>query len=335
MTIKPTNYTSVIAAIERFDSDLRNTDKWSDWENNKAHFHAIKLDGRNYPVKQIISMASGTPVSKFSGGWGGKTVAANSYAQELGFKIIPIRNRNPKWSRDELIVTLNFYLQHRDKIPGQSSDKIGRLSGLLNRIGSQIHEVRGDDFRNPNGVYMKLMNFRGLDPLNEAEGLKHGSNSDRKIWGELGNSPEECAELAHIITSAVNELEAGEETSQGFENFDFEAKEGKAVTRVHIRRERSRKIVEQKKKSVRQKHGFLSCEACGFRFDTFYGDRGSSFIECHHTKPVHEMKSGEKTKLFDLVLLCSNCHRMVHAKRPWLSLEELRQLPGLKAKNTS
>ncbi|MEX2447811.1 MAG: hypothetical protein WD404_03595 [Solirubrobacterales bacterium] len=26
----------------------------------------------------------------------------------------------------------------------------------------------------------------------------------------------------------------------------------------------------------------------------------------------------------DLALLCANCHRMVHAKRPWLSVEQLR-----------
>jgi 5-methylcytosine-specific restriction protein A len=25
----------------------------------------------------------------------------------------------------------------------------------------------------------------------------------------------------------------------------------------------------------------------------------------------------------DLRLLCANCHRMVHAKRPWLTMEEL------------
>ena len=34
----------------------------------------------------------------------------------------------------------------------------------------------------------------------------------------------------------------------------------------------------------------------------------------------------KKTKLVDLVLLCSNCHRMVHRKKPWLNLEELMEL---------
>jgi 5-methylcytosine-specific restriction enzyme A len=333
MSINPSTYSKVASALELFDTELRGADKWKGWESNKAHFHAIRFNGQNYPVKQVISMASGTPVSDFSGGWGGKTVAANSYAQELGFKIISIRHRNPTWSRDELIVTLNFYLQYRDKIPGQSSDEIEKLSGLLNRIGSQIHEIRGDDFRNPNGVYMKLMNFRGLDPMNEADGLKHGSGADLEVWEELGLFPEKCAALAHTITTAVNELEATDEANSKIEGFEFEAEEGKAVTRVHVRRERNRKIVNQKKKSAIKKHGHLSCEACDFRFDAFYGDRGASFIECHHAKPIHEMKSGEKTKLSDLILLCSNCHRMVHAKRPWLSLEELRELPGIQHKN--
>lgn len=53
--------------------------------------------------------------------------------------------------------------------------------------------------------------------------------------------------------------------------------------------------------------------------------RGEGFIECHHTIPVSELGPGQKTKLRDLVLLCSNCHRMVHSARPWLSVEELQE----------
>jgi predicted HNH restriction endonuclease len=54
-----------------------------------------------------------------------------------------------------------------------------------------------------------------------------------------------------------------------------------------------------------------------------YGARGEGFIECHHTKPVESLGDDTPTKLSDLALLCSNCHRMIHAKRPWLSLAEL------------
>jgi len=57
-----------------------------------------------------------------------------------------------------------------------------------------------------------------------------------------------------------------------------------------------------------------------------YGDHGDGFIECHHTKPVSELQVGEKTKLSDLALVCSNCHRMIHRKRPWLSVDGIRTL---------
>ncbi|HBN30592.1 MAG TPA: hypothetical protein DD416_05065 [Rhodobacteraceae bacterium] len=67
-------------------------------------------------------------------------------------------------------------------------------------------------------------------------------------------------------------------------------------------------------------------EVCGFNFEDVYGERGNGFIECHHTKPVHEMQPHEKTKLSDLALVCPNCHRMIHAKRPWLTIDELRSL---------
>ena len=70
----------------------------------------------------------------------------------------------------------------------------------------------------------------------------------------------------------------------------------------------------------------LLCEACGFDFEQVYGEHGKGFIECHHTKPVSELKAGEKTKLSDLALVCSNCHRMIHRRRPWLSVSELGEL---------
>jgi 5-methylcytosine-specific restriction enzyme A len=71
--------------------------------------------------------------------------------------------------------------------------------------------------------------------------------------------------------------------------------------------------------------GTLRCEACGFEFGQAYGERGRGFIEVHHALPVHQLSPGVKTRLSDLHLLCANCHRMVHAKRPWLTLEQLKE----------
>ena len=65
---------------------------------------------------------------------------------------------------------------------------------------------------------------------------------------------------------------------------------------------------------------------CGFDFHKTYGDLSEGFIECHQNKPVSEMIPREKTTLDDLPLVCSNCHRMIHRQKPWLSVEELNVL---------
>ena len=104
------------------------------------------------------------------------------------------------------------------------------------------------------------------------------------------------------------------------------ALEGAVLTRLHRFRERDRGIVERRKAKVLKEAGTLACEACGFDFRKVYGPRGDGFIECHHTQPVSALKSGEKTKIADLALLCANCHRMIHVTRPWLTVEELKSV---------
>jgi len=105
----------------------------------------------------------------------------------------------------------------------------------------------------------------------------------------------------------------------------LEAEEGRILARVHLARERNRKLVDQKKSVAIKKSGKLTCEVCSFDFEAAYGERGAGFIEAHHIKPIHTLIPGAKTTLEDLALLCSNCHRMIHARKPWLTVEQLRQ----------
>ncbi|MES3091908.1 HNH endonuclease [Sphingomonas aerolata] len=72
--------------------------------------------------------------------------------------------------------------------------------------------------------------------------------------------------------------------------------------------------------------GALACEVCGFDFEAAYGGLGAGYIEVHHTKPVHMLTPGTKTKLADLALLCANCHRMMHRKQSPIDLELLGNL---------
>jgi 5-methylcytosine-specific restriction protein A len=55
-----------------------------------------------------------------------------------------------------------------------------------------------------------------------------------------------------------------------------------------------------------------------------YGDLGAGFAECHHKLPL---AAGERrTLLSDLAIVCANCHRMLHRRSPWLTVEELQEI---------
>ena len=55
-------------AMIKFDDEIRETEEWKDWQGRKNHKYAIKSNEKLYPVKKIISLATGVSVSHFSGG---------------------------------------------------------------------------------------------------------------------------------------------------------------------------------------------------------------------------------------------------------------------------
>lgn len=102
--------------------------------------------------------------------------------------------------------------------------------------------------------------------------------------------------------------------------------EGKEQLKAHLIRERSKKPAEVAKKRFKEKHGSLYCEICGFDFSKKYGEIGKDYIECHYTVPASDTPEDYKIKPKDIVLVCSNCHRMLHRRRPWLKKKELKKL---------
>ncbi len=103
--------------------------------------------------------------------------------------------------------------------------------------------------------------------------------------------------------------------------------EGKSGYRLHRHLERSGGVVkEAKERAKRAGQFFCWVGSCGFNFIDRYGE---DFIEAHHTIPVHKLGEDATTKATDIAMVCSNCHRMLHRKRPWLSMEELRQPTAL------
>ena len=68
-----------------------------------------------------------------------------------------------------------------------------------------------------------------------------------------------------------------------------------------------------------------SCAVCGMLFEEVYGKIGHNFIEVHHINPVSEMGDDHVVDILnELVPLCSNCHSMIHRRKPPYSVEELK-----------
>lgn len=235
------------------------------------------------------------------------------------------RHRNQAWSRDELILALRLYLDYKKSPPGKDSVEVKELSEVLNKMGTALGISSNGTFRNANGVYMKLMNFRRFDPdytVDGKVGLTRGNKDEERVWREFSGDVDRLRRVAEAICLAVEQSPSilGGDDEPGIE----EAEEGRVLTRIHRVRERKRGLVEQRKRIALKTHGRLACEACGFDFSIKYGEVGQGIIEVHHTKPVHTLTEGDKTKLEDLALLCANCHRVVHSSRRWLSIDQVK-----------
>ena len=105
-----------------------------------------------------------------------------------------------------------------------------------------------------------------------------------------------------------------------------EVREGERRLAVHVRRERATGRVRQIKQAWLESYGGrLPCGVCGFDFVEAYGEIGAGFAEAHHVVPLADAPAdGRPMRVEDLMIVCANCHRMLHRGPEFLSVEELR-----------
>jgi hypothetical protein len=81
-------------------------------------------------------------------------------------------------------------------------------------------------------------------------------------------------------------------------------------------------------RAAKDRYGYR-CQVCGFDFAERYGDLGTRYIEAHHLNPLSERDAATWTgnliaSTDDIRVVCANCHRMIHRRRPALSIDEVR-----------
>jgi 5-methylcytosine-specific restriction protein A len=183
-------------------------------------------------------------------------------------------------------------------------------------------------YRNPAGLSMTMSNIQFL-----FSGVGHSrySKTLKKVFERFKNRDQwtELSKRAHAIKSALELLSSIQKVkTESILDVDGEGyAEGDSKVGLHRKYERNPKNKKKKIKAFQKDHkGKLHCEVCNFDFMAQYGLRGKGFIECHHKKPIHTLDGKTNVSMKDLVLLCSNCHRMIHRKKPWLTPEDLKRL---------
>lgn len=295
----------------------------------EANMYKLLSEGREYASKAILGVAhrflpGRVALTAYDFG-GGKTDAALRL-RKLGFDVTG-PGRNPPWVKDELILALELYLTNPASPPSQTSRPVRVLSDLLNKMHQLNGAAKGTTLRNTNGVYLKMMNLRALDPNFTTVGkvgMQAGGALDKVVWAQYAGRPKELAADAKQIREAISNSDAREVATLPLGE-QYEGEEGGIIIRLHKRYERDPKLIAKKKKAAKAA-GSMACEVCNFDFGSRYGSHGEGFIEVHHVRPLHTMMAGAKTRLEDLALLCSNCHRMAHRQRTPLSIDELRTL---------
>jgi 5-methylcytosine-specific restriction enzyme A len=321
----------------RTDDELRLVDRWAqqglvgayvvwDYESGEAaafetwapaYAYSLTLDGTSW---DDLAPSVQQSIRSWDRDFESALVPFEPATDSVGFAPTTRTARNPSWTHDELILALDLYL--RDGLLDDTDSRLIDLSDTLSALPIHSDQTYASTFRNPNGVALKLANFAALDPAYPGAGMRRGSQLDGEVWDRFNNDRASLHQLAELLRNGA--ANPGEFPSTVEEDED-EADEGRLLFRRHRRRERDQKLVAKKKAAVRKAKRTLVCEVCGFDFEKTYGSLGHDYIECHHIVPLSE-SGATKTRLPDLALLCSNCHRMAHRRRPWPTMDDLRAL---------
>jgi len=298
----------------------------------EATSYYIEHEGRRYDSKAIVGVAhrylperqGPKPIEsralRRDELIGGKATVV-PHLEKLGFRVV--ETRPPAWAWDELVLVCDLMASKGWTRLYQEQDDVIELSRLLQLLPLHPVEVRTESFRSPGAVARKGENIRQWH-ADFGHRPNHGGARDKEVHDAFVANPEEM----HLLATAIRtELLAGrlDDLPPADDGVDEGVSEGSVLQRRHLKRERNPALRRKKIAEVLKLKGRLECEVCTFDFAHTYGERGDGFAEVHHAVPLH-VTGPVKTRTSDLVVLCSNCHRMIHRGKQWLTPAQLRAL---------
>lgn len=186
--------------------------------------------------------------------------------------------------------------------------KIGNGCSSIELFSDKIndmYELKGDEVKIGSIILNEVVMFE--EPIYLS---KLGIVFSNAIVSGKTISIEEVNIILNSIDIEVEYVEDDENIN--IEELEFE--EGENIKKIINSRKRNQNARKLKLQQIIKQHGKVFCEVCN--------EDDIVTLDVHHDKvQVTNMKEGHKTKLSDLRVLCSNCHRKVHGHK--ITVEEL------------
>lgn len=211
-----------------------------------------------------------------------------------------------KWTRDEAILALDVFFSSRNKSFSMNNPEIIELSELLNRLPMVPFSKRSDTFRNIAGVSRQLATLNwGLTNNKKAPIGK----IFYEIYHAFRDSPEKLNKIAQAIrrcVGLVGDISFADETEvEGF-------CEGALLAHLH--------------RYLEIKHGgqlsaeIKRCYICSVKPQQVYHGSAkiNNILEAHLLIPPEDYGSEIEPKDKDFIVVCPNCHKVLHNVRPWI-----------------
>ena len=205
-------------ALARFDREERGLPKWRGWEDRESYKHAIAKNGHLYPPKEIIALATGRPISEFSGG-----PETNEYLRKRGFQIEALRLP----TQSEVEAALHDLIISKAPAPIEPSNAYKDLADyfqLPERLRSKVMD-NSDENHWQNRVRQARRSLVELEVLDRSErGQWQILQRDRpKVWVEksLVKGRLDRTEGEHAVGHALWSPVRFQNGADGYRNMRF------------------------------------------------------------------------------------------------------------------
>lgn len=331
--------------MQIFDSTLRNSSTWMNWENNRAHRFAVEANGKLYPAKKLRSLITGVPVGLLIGG-----PPTNRFLESLDLKVIKI----PRSPYSNPIAGIQFVQGRYYDRQSEIHDLFGgsRQSGISpSKVAPAVFLFTGEnggkfgysDYMDELGIFsytgegqlgdMKITNGNKAITTHQELGkslhlFKLYKKSGYMYLGEFTHlgyewrtGPDRTGENRRIVVfklaSVQNSIELEDETDQdGTQSTTSLATLRQLALQAvkpasEVDKNLSLRVLYRRSQAVKDyvlSRSNGNCELCG-KAAPFTRKDGSPYLEPHH---INRLSDGGLDHPKFVAAICPACHREIH-----------------------